>query len=60
VLPYSDKLLNQNFYFILFYHCNIILYDEDILFTLREALASEGYNVEALVGPTESFTHFVM
>jgi two-component system, OmpR family, response regulator ChvI len=40
---------------------NILLIDdeEDILFTFKEGLASEGYNVEAFVDPTEAFTHFV-
>jgi DNA-binding response OmpR family regulator len=33
--------------------------EEDILFTFKEGLASEGYNVEAFVDPTEAFTHFV-
>ena len=42
-------------------HTNILLIDdeEDILFTFKEGLASEGYNVEAFVDPTEAFTHFV-
>ena len=31
----------------------------DILYTFKEGLASEGYNVEAFVDPTEAFTHFV-
>ena len=40
---------------------NILLIDdeEDILYTYKEGLASEGYNVEAFVDPTEAFTHFV-
>jgi two-component system, OmpR family, response regulator ChvI len=40
---------------------NILLVDdeEDIFFTFKEGLASEGYNVEAFVDPTEAFTHFV-
>jgi CheY-like chemotaxis protein/class 3 adenylate cyclase len=40
---------------------NILLIDdeEDILLTFKEGLASEGYNVEAFVDPTEAFTHFV-
>jgi two-component system, OmpR family, response regulator ChvI len=40
---------------------NILLIDdeEDILFTFKEGLASEGYNVEAFVDPVEAFTHFV-
>ena len=40
---------------------NILLIDdeEDILYTFKEGLASEGYNVEAFVDPTEAFTHFV-
>ena len=40
---------------------NILLIDdeEDILFTFKEGLASEGYNVQAFVDPTEAFTHFV-
>ena len=40
---------------------NILLIDdeEDILFTFNEGLASEGYNVEAFIDPTEAFTHFV-
>ena len=33
--------------------------EQDILFTFKEGLASEGYNVEAFVDPTEAFTHFV-
>jgi CheY-like chemotaxis protein len=39
---------------------NILLIDdeEDILFTFKEGLVSEGYNVEAFVDPTEAFTHF--
>src|SRR5215469_7126228 len=42
-------------------HTNILLIDdeEDILFTFKEGLTSEGYNVEAFVDPTEAFTHFV-
>src|SRR5262249_9304229 len=40
---------------------NILLIDDeqDILFTFKEGLSSEGYNVEAFVDPTEAFTHFV-
>jgi two-component system response regulator ChvI len=40
---------------------NILLIDdeEDILYTFKEGLASEGYNVEAFVDPTEALTHFV-
>ena len=40
---------------------NILLIDdeEDILFTFKEGLASEGYNVKAFVDPIEAFTHFV-
>jgi len=40
---------------------NILLIDdeEDILFTFKEGLASEGYNVEAFVDPMEAFAHFV-
>jgi CheY-like chemotaxis protein len=40
---------------------NILLIDdeEDILLTFKEGLASEGYNVEAFVDPTEAFTQFV-
>ena len=40
---------------------NILLIDdeEDILFTFKEGLASEGYNVQAYIDPTEAFTHFV-
>jgi two-component system, OmpR family, response regulator ChvI len=40
---------------------NILLIDdeEDILYTFKEGLASEGYNVEAFVDPTEAFAHFV-
>jgi two-component system response regulator ChvI len=40
---------------------NILLIDdeEDILYTFKEGLASEGYNVEAFIDPTEAFTHFV-
>jgi two-component system response regulator ChvI len=40
---------------------NILLIDdeEDILYTFKEGLAFEGYNVEAFVDPTEAFTHFV-
>jgi two-component system response regulator ChvI len=39
---------------------NILLIDdeEDIVYTFKEGLASEGYNVEAFVDPTEAFTHF--
>ncbi len=39
---------------------NILLVDDekDILYTFKEGLASEGYNVEAFVDPTEAFTHF--
>jgi len=33
---------------------------EDILFTFKQGLTSEGYNVEAFVDPTETFTHFVI
>ena len=33
--------------------------EEDILYTFKEGLASEGYNVEAFVDPTEAFAHFV-
>ena len=40
---------------------NILLIDgeEDILYTFKQGLASEGYNVEAFVDPMEAFTHFV-
>ena len=40
---------------------NILLIDdeEDILYTFKQGLASEGYNVEAFADPTEAFTHFV-
>src|SRR5215471_6284233 len=33
--------------------------EEDILFTFKEGLSSEGYNVEAFVDPMEAFAHFV-
>jgi two-component system, OmpR family, response regulator ChvI len=40
---------------------NILLIDdeEDIAYTLKVCLASEGYNVKAFVDPMEAFTHFV-
>ena len=40
---------------------NILLIDDekDILYTFKEGLASEGYNVEAFADSTEAFTHFV-
>jgi two-component system, OmpR family, response regulator ChvI len=40
---------------------NILLIDdeEDILYTFKQGLASEGYNVEAFVDPMEAFAHFV-
>jgi CheY-like chemotaxis protein len=40
---------------------NILLIDdeEDILYTFKQGLTSEGYNVEAFVDPMEAFTHFV-
>jgi CheY-like chemotaxis protein len=40
---------------------NILLIDdeEDILYTFKEGLVSEGYNVDAFVDPTEAFTHSV-
>ncbi|MGB8937262.1 MAG: response regulator [Candidatus Nitrosopolaris sp.] len=40
---------------------NILLIDDekDILYTFKEGLSSEGYNVEAFVDPMEAFTHFV-
>ena len=40
---------------------NILLIDdeEDILYTFKNGLASEGYNVEAFVDPMEAFAHFV-
>ncbi|HET8686388.1 MAG TPA: adenylate/guanylate cyclase domain-containing protein, partial [Methanosarcina sp.] len=40
---------------------NILLIDDekDILYTFKEGLASEGYNVEAFADPTEALTHFV-
>jgi DNA-binding response OmpR family regulator len=40
---------------------NILLIDdeEDILFTFKEGLSSEGYNVEAFEDPVEAFAHFV-
>jgi CheY-like chemotaxis protein len=39
---------------------NILLVDdeEDILYTFKESLASEGYNVEAFVDPMEALTYF--
>jgi hypothetical protein len=30
-----------------------------VLYTFKEGLSSEGYNVEAFVDPMEAFTHFV-
>jgi CheY-like chemotaxis protein len=33
--------------------------EEDILYTFKQGLASEGYNVEAFVDPMEAFAHFV-
>ena len=41
------------------FHILLIDDEEDILYTFKEGLASEGYNVEAFVDPTEAFTHFV-
>ena len=40
---------------------NILLIDdeEDIAYTFKEGLASEGYSVKAFVDPTEAFTHFL-
>jgi two-component system, OmpR family, response regulator ChvI len=40
---------------------NILLVDdeEDILYTFKQGLSSEGYNVEAFVDPMEAFAHFV-
>ena len=40
---------------------NILLIDdeEDIAYTFKEGLASEGYSVKAFVDPTEAFAHFV-
>jgi two-component system, OmpR family, response regulator ChvI len=40
---------------------NILLIDdeEDILYTFKQGLASEGHNVEAFVDPMEAFAHFV-
>lgn len=32
--------------------------EEDILYTFRTGLASEGYNVETFVDPIEALTHF--
>ena len=39
---------------------NILLVDdeEDILYTFKESLASEGYNVEAFVDPMEALTYY--
>ena len=39
---------------------NILLIDdeEDILYTFKQGLASEGYNVKAFADPMEAFTHF--
>jgi two-component system response regulator ChvI len=40
---------------------NILLIDdeEDILYTFKQGLASEGYNVKAFADPMEALTHFV-
>ncbi len=40
---------------------NILLIDdeEDILYTFKQGLSSEGYNVEAFADPMEAFSHFV-
>ena len=40
---------------------NILLIDdeEDILYTFKQGLSSEGYNVEAFEDPVEAFAHFV-
>ena len=40
---------------------NILLIDdeEDIAYTFKAGLVSEGYSVKAFVDPTEAFTHFV-
>jgi DNA-binding response OmpR family regulator len=40
---------------------NILLIEdeEDIFYTFKQGLSSEGYNVEAFVDPMEAFTHFV-
>ena len=37
----------------------LLIEDEDILYTFKTGLASEGYNVEAFSDPMEAFTHFV-
>jgi two-component system, OmpR family, response regulator ChvI len=34
--------------------------EEDILYTFKTGLASEGFNVEAFANPMEALTHFVM
>jgi two-component system response regulator ChvI len=40
---------------------NILLIDdeEDVLYTFKQGLSSEGYNVEAFADPMEALTHFV-
>jgi two-component system, OmpR family, response regulator ChvI len=40
---------------------NILLIDdeEDIVYTFKQGLSSEGYNVEAFVDPVEAYAHFV-
>jgi CheY-like chemotaxis protein len=40
---------------------NILLIDdeEDIVYTFKQGLSSEGYNVEAFVDPMEAYAHFV-
>jgi CheY-like chemotaxis protein len=32
--------------------------EKDILYTFKESLASEGYNVEAFVDPMEALTYY--